>query len=169
MTIVRTGAAASAALLAIAATAPAHAEMFNRIATFHVVDNLPADADPEAGTVAEIVSATPDGMTLIYTDSPGERIGFVDIADPKNPKAAGITALDGEPTSVAVAGTNALVGVVTSESKDKPSGHVAVVNVATKAVVATCDVGGQPELGGEERRRQVPRGRDRKRARRRGE
>jgi hypothetical protein len=145
MTIVRTGAAVSAALLAIAAAAPAHAEMFNRIATFHVVDNLPADADPEAGTVAEIITATPDGMTLIYTDSPGKRIGFVDVTDPKNPKAAGIAALDGEPTSVVVAGSNALVGVVTSESYDKPSGHVAVVNVATKAVVATCDVGGQPD------------------------
>jgi hypothetical protein len=145
MTIVRTGVAASAALLAIAAAAPAHAEMFNRIATFHVVDNLPADADPEAGTVAEIVTATPDGMTLIYTDSPGKRIGFVDIADPRHPKASGIAALDGEPTSVVVAGSNALVGVVTSESFDKPSGHVAVVNVATKAVVATCDLGGQPD------------------------
>lgn len=144
MTIVRTGAAASAALLALAA-APAHAEMFNRIATFHVVDNLPADADPEAGTVAEIITATPDGMTLVYTDSPGKRIGFVDIADPKAPTAAGIAALDGEPTSVVVAGGNALVGVVTSESKASPSGHVAVVNVASKAVVATCDLGGQPD------------------------
>jgi hypothetical protein len=145
MTKVRSGAAASAALLAVAAAAPAHAEMFNRIATFHVVDNLPADADPEAGTVAEIVAATPDGMTLIYTDSPGKRIGFVDITDPKSPKASGVAALDGEPTSVVVAGSNALVGVVTSESYDKPSGHVAVVNVATKAVVATCDLGGQPD------------------------
>lgn len=144
MTLVRTGAAASAALLALAA-APVHAEMFNRVATFHVVDNLPAGADPETETVAEIVAATPDGMTLVYTDSPGKRIGFVDITDLKAPRAAGVTALGGEPTSVVVAGQNALVGVVTSESKDRPSGHIAVVDVATQAVTATCELGGQPD------------------------
>ena len=58
MTIVRTGAVAGAARVAIAAGSPAHAEMFNRIATFNVVDNLPADADPETATVSEIVAAT---------------------------------------------------------------------------------------------------------------
>lgn len=145
MTIVRTGAVAGAALVAIAAAGPADAEMFNRIATFHVVDNLPADADPAAGTVAEIVAATEDGMTLVYTDSPGKRIGLVDLADPKAPRAAGIVALDGEPTSVVVAGGNALVGVVTSESKANPSGHVAIVDLAGKTVTATCDIGGQPD------------------------
>ena len=99
MTLLRTGAAAGAAILAIAAAAPADAEMFNRIATFHVVDNLPADADPATGTVAEIISATDDGMTLVYTDSPGERLGFIDLADPRAPRAAGTVALGGEPTS----------------------------------------------------------------------
>ena len=84
-------------------------------------------------------------MTLVYTDSPGERIGLIDITDPKAPKPAGVVALDGEPTSVVVIGGKALVGVVTSESKDKPSGHLAVVDLATKAVVATCDLGGQPD------------------------
>lgn len=145
MTIVRTGAVAGAALVAIAAGTPAAAEMFNRVATFHVVDNLPADADPEIATVAEIVAATADGMTLVYTDSPGERIGFVDITDPKAPRAAGVAALDGEPTSVVVAGDKVLVGVVTSDSKVDPSGHVAVVGIADKAVAATCDLGGQPD------------------------
>lgn len=144
MTIVRTGATACAALLAFAAV-PAQAEMFNRVATFHVIDNLPTDADPGVETVAEIITATPDGTTLVYTDSPGKRIGFVDISDPKTPQAAGVAVLDGEPTSVIVAGANALVGVVTSESYDKPSGHVAVVDMASGAVAATCDLGGQPD------------------------
>ncbi len=35
-----------------------------------------------AGGVAEIVAATPDGNTLIYTDADGRRIGFVDITNP---------------------------------------------------------------------------------------
>ena len=145
MTIVRTGAMAGVALIAIASAAPASAEAFNRIATFHVVDNLPADADPADDTVSEIIAPSEDGMTLIYTDSPGQRVGLIDIADPRAPRAAGVVALDGEPTSVVVSGGNALVGVVTSESYANPSGHVAVVDLASKAVVATCDLGGQPD------------------------
>ncbi len=130
----------------LAAPLAAHAaEMFNRIATFHVVDNLPAGADAKTATVAEIITTTADGKTLVYTDSPGERIGLIDITDPKAPKAAGTVALGGEPTSTVVAGGMALVGVVTSESKAKPSGHLALVDLATKSVKATCDLAGQPD------------------------
>ena len=121
------------------------AEVFNRIATFHVVDNLPAGADPAKSTVAEIITATADGNTLVYTDSPGQRIGLIDITDPKMPKPAGIVDLGGEPTSTVVMGSHALVGVVTSKSKAEPSGHLAIVDLATKTVIATCDVGGQPD------------------------
>ncbi len=144
MHLLRLG-AISAVLLASTALVPANAEVFNRIATFHVVDNLPAGADPEKETVSEIIAATDDGMTLVYTDSPGERVGLIDIADPKAPKTAGTVALEGEPTSVVVIGSKALVGVVTSESYTEPSGHVAVVDLASKAVDATCDLGGQPD------------------------
>ncbi|HWJ73374.1 MAG TPA: esterase-like activity of phytase family protein [Kaistia sp.] len=135
---------ASTALIGAAPAAGA-AEMFNRIATFHVVDNLPADADAKKATVAEIISATADGKTLVHTDSPGQRLGLIDITDPKMPKAAGTVALGGEPTSTVVAGGNALVGVVTSETKAKPSGHLSVVDLATKSVKATCDLAGQPD------------------------
>jgi sugar lactone lactonase YvrE len=134
-----------AAVLLASTSLPATADQFHRIATFHVTDNLPAGADAKKGTVAEIVAATPDGRTLVYTDSPGERVGIVDIADPAKPKAAGVVALGGEPTSVVVAGAKALVGVVTSESYAKPSGHVAVVDIASRTVEATCALGGQPD------------------------
>ena len=144
MTLPRAG-ALTAALLAFTALTPANAAVFNRVATFNVVDNLPADADPEKETVAEIVAATADGATLVYTDSPGERVGLIDVTDPKAPTAAGVVALGGEPTSVVIAGGMALVGVVTSESFADPSGHLAVVDLATKAVTATCDLGGQPD------------------------
>ena len=137
--------ALSAVLLASTALAPAHADVFNRIATFHVVDNLPADADPGKQTVAEIIAATEDGMTLVYSDSPGERIGLIDISDPKAPKAAGVVDVGGEPTSVVVVGGKALVGIVTSESYTAPSGHVAIVDLASKAVDSNCDLGGQPD------------------------
>jgi hypothetical protein len=137
--------ALTAALVAASALTPAAADVFNRVATFHVVDNLPAGADPEMETVSEIVAATDDGMTLVYTDSPGERIGLIDIPDPAAPRAAGVVALGGEPTSVVVLGGKALVGVVTSASYTEPSGHLAIVDIASKSVDATCDLGGQPD------------------------
>ncbi len=135
----------AATLLAGTALASQAAEVFNRIATFHVVDNLPQGADSSKSTVAEIITATADGNMLVYTDSPGGRIGLIDIADAKAPKPAGTVALEGEPTSTVVIGDHALVGVVTSKSKAEPSGHLAIVDLAAKKVAATCDVGGQPD------------------------
>lgn len=92
--------AALAAALAASTVPAAQAEpVFNRIASFAVAGNLPAGADWNAPTSAEIIAATEDGNTLIYTDSPGKRIGFIDITDARAPKAGGIVAFDGEPTS----------------------------------------------------------------------
>lgn len=136
---------ALAACLLASTTLPAAADQFRRIASFHVADNLPAGADPKKGTSAEIIAATPDGRTLVYTDSPGERLGFIDIADPDKPVAGGVVGLGGEPTSVVIAGGKALVGVVTSKSFVEPSGHVAVVDLAGRKVEATCELGGQPD------------------------
>ncbi|QIB35535.1 esterase-like activity of phytase family protein [Ancylobacter pratisalsi] len=132
------GLAASAAV----AQSPAP---FNRIATFNVIDNLPAGADPSKSTAAEIITFTEDGNTLIYSDSPGHRIGFVDITDPNMPKAAGVVALDGEPTTTVVIGGKAYVGVNTSVTKSNPSGHLAVVDIATRKVEDKIDLGGQPD------------------------
>lgn len=134
-----------AAVLMATTSLPAAADSFNRIATFHVVDNLPAGADAKKDTVAEIVAATENGETLVYTDSPGKRIGLIDIKDPAQPKPAGTVDVGGEPTSVVVAGGKALVGVVTSEDFTKPDGHVAIVDIASKKVEATCALGGQPD------------------------
>ena len=138
----------SAAVLALAgaaATAEAADAPFNRIGTFNVVDNLPTGADPAKSTAAEIITFTEDGNTLIYSDSPGQRIGFIDIADPSAPKPAGVVALEGEPTTSVVIGGKAYVGVNTSESKANPSGHLAVVDIASRKVEAKYDLGGQPD------------------------
>ncbi|MEM7022049.1 MAG: esterase-like activity of phytase family protein [Pseudomonadota bacterium] len=107
--------------------------------------NLPAGSDPTSETVAEIVAATPDGMMLVYTDGPGERLGFIDLADPSAPAPADTVDVGGEPTSVTAVGTTALAGVNTSESYTEPSGHVAVIDVAERTVAAQCDLGGQPD------------------------
>jgi hypothetical protein len=140
-------ASAGGAALVIGASAGAGAEearYFDRVATLPVYLNLPQDADPKGQTVAEIVAATPDGMTLVYTDSPGERVGLLDITDPADPKPGGTIPMGGEPTSVKVVGAHALVAVSTG-TRAEPKGHVAVVDLARREVVATCDVQGQPD------------------------
>lgn len=116
-------------------------QTFHRIATFPVFLNT----DIETESVSEIVAATADGMMLVYTDSENEALGFVDIADPANPQPAGLLELDGEPTSVAVAGAYALAGVNTSESFVDPSGTLEVIDIASQTVIRSIDVGGQPD------------------------
>ena len=138
--------AALAAVLAASVASAASAEpVFNRIASFAVVDNLPEGKDKATPTSAEIIAASEDGNTLVYSDSPNKAIGIIDITDAKAPKAGGSVSLEGEPTSVAVAAGKALVAVNTRESFVKPSGVLAQVDLASKKIDATCDLGGQPD------------------------
>ncbi|SIO47142.1 hypothetical protein SAMN05444287_3327, partial [Octadecabacter temperatus] len=125
---------------------PAYAQdmNFNRIASFQVADNLPEAEE----TSAEIIAATADGMTLVYTDSPGASIGFIDITDPTNPAPLGVFMPDGEPTSVAVIGNYALAGVNTSANYTEPSGFLVEIDVATQQEVGRCDLPGQPDSVG---------------------
>lgn len=138
-------AALTAALLASAAL-PATAEpVFNRVATFPVAANLPPEKEKLTTTSAEIITASEDGNTLIYSDSPLGAIGFIDITDPKSPEAGGALMMDGEPTSVAVAGTKVLAAVNTSKNYREPSGTLKVVDIASRTIEATCELGGQPD------------------------
>lgn len=132
--------ALTSVLLATTATVSA-AEVFNRIASFAVGQN---NAEAEASS-SEIITATDDGLTLIYSDSPAGGIGFVDITDAKAPKAGGFLAMAGEPTSVTVIGGQAYVAVNTSESFTAPSGKLVVVDIASKAIEGEFDLGGQPD------------------------
>ncbi|GAA0813548.1 esterase-like activity of phytase family protein [Spirilliplanes yamanashiensis] len=124
-----------------AAPDPAPAPAFGRLAT--VPAYLNSSAADEAA--AEIAAVTTDGRTVVYSDSPGERLGFLDITDPAAPKPAGTLAAGGEPTSVAVLGRHILAAVNTSESFTKPSGKLLVVDAATRAVVRTIVLDGQPD------------------------
>ncbi|MGB5833992.1 MAG: esterase-like activity of phytase family protein [Thiohalocapsa sp.] len=129
-------------------------ETFRPVATFDVTRN-------EGSKVAEIVDVTKDGKTLVYTDSPGKLLGFVDITDPSAPQEDGIIPLDGEPTSVAVRGRYALIGVNTSEVEtctfdhdgDEEtisiitdwSGKLVIIDIPTRAEVKQIDLDGQPD------------------------
>lgn len=133
-------------VLALTAGSAAAQEMnFNRIASFPVVANMADGEDTSRETSPEIIAATADGMTLVYTDSPLEALGRVDISDPANPAPLGNIALPGEPTSVAVIGATAYVAINTSESYTDPSGQFLAIDVASGETVATCDLLGQPD------------------------
>ncbi|MFG6079208.1 esterase-like activity of phytase family protein [Paracoccus litorisediminis] len=133
-------------LVALAAASPAVAEpVFNRIASFATADNMADGEDRARATSAEIMTATADGMELIYSDSPLNAIGLIDITDPAAPKPLGNIPMDGEPTTTVVLGGTAFVGVNTSESFTQPSGVLRSVDLASKSVIASCDLGGQPD------------------------
>ncbi len=137
----------AAVLIAHTSTVSAHTQgwprhkSFNRIAVFPVFKNT----NIEIETVAEIVSASSDGMKLIYTDGKTNNIGFVDIYDPTKPKALGVVGLNGEPTSVAVSDDYALVAVNTSADFVNTSGELVVIDVSNQEIVATHPLDGQPD------------------------
>lgn len=118
---------------------------FNRIATFAVCDQVGSSCESDDAVNAEIVAASSDGMTLVYTNGEKGEIGFVDITDPARPKALGAVAVGGEPTSVAVVGAYALAAVNTSPSFVQPAGKLMVIDIARRTTVHTIDLGGQPD------------------------
>lgn len=118
---------------------------FNRIASFPVCLQINATCNTSDATAAEIVAASTDGMTLIYTDALKQQVGFVDITNPAKPKAKGVLAMGGEPTSIAVKGGYALIAVDTSADFINASGDLVVVDIATQAIVHRRSLGGQPD------------------------
>ncbi|MFM1863414.1 MAG: hypothetical protein RLZ26_1936 [Pseudomonadota bacterium] len=136
--------ALASSLIALIAAAPAVAEQnFNRIASFATpLNNAERAADPSS---AEIIAASEDGMTLVYTDSPHGAVGLIDITDPAAPRPLGNIAVTGEPTTAVFIGARIFAGVDTSESFTAPSGKLVTIDPASRAVVAECDIGGQPD------------------------
>ena len=119
------------------ATAGRDGSYFTHIATFDVTDN--------GNVSAEIIDHWAGGDMLVYTDSPSESLGMIDIASPSAPTAGGTIDLGGEPTSVAILGDLALVGVNTSPDFVNPSGELRVIDLTDGSTVATIDLGGQPD------------------------
>ena len=118
---------------------------FNRIATFSVCSQIEESCNDDTETSVEIITATDDGMTLIHSDSPYGVIGFIDISDPSNPEGTGVVSLNGEPTSVAVWGNYAIAAVNTSADYVNTSGILVAIDIATRTISKTWDLGGQPD------------------------
>lgn len=124
---------------------PDSTKFFNRVATFVVCNQVGATCESADTTAAEIVAASTDGMTLVYSNSPKGEVGFVDITDVKAPKGLGALAMGGEPTSITVLGTQALVAVNTAKDFVNVSGKLVVVDIATRKEVASIALPGQPD------------------------
>ena len=77
---------------------------FNRIATWFVCSQLDPTCNVDDETSAETIWVTKDSNTLVYTDSPRDRVGFIDITDASAPEAMGFVDLPGEPTTVRIHG-----------------------------------------------------------------
>jgi hypothetical protein len=139
---------------------------FQRVATFgNYLNNGPDAADE---TVSEIVAATADGRTLVYTDALRGTIGLVDISNPSQPAPRGVFRLDVDPeddiehspTSVDILGSRyALIAVdTTSGDFERPSGYLLVLDISDPQSPTPArpplDLGGQPDsikIGPDER------------------
>ncbi|SES04366.1 esterase-like activity of phytase family protein [Lentzea albida] len=133
------------ALVLLVSAAPAQASAPSRFQRFDTMSVFRNSSAAEH-TAAEIAAATADGRLVVYTDSPARRIGFARPA--RSGRALtpdGVLAMPGEPTSVDVVGGLALVAVNTSKSYTEPSGVLVVVDLGRRAVVATHELGGQPD------------------------
>jgi hypothetical protein len=121
-------------------------QRFERIATF---PNYRGHTDPSKETVSEIIAATPDGGTVLQTDSERELVRTISIKDPTKPRHLGAVEVDGEPTSVAVrSAETAVVSVDTSDGFTNPSGELVMLDITEPAkprVRKRLDLGGQPD------------------------
>lgn len=126
------------------AASGANAAAFNRIASFETSANLPAEQQANE-TSAEIIAASDDGNTLVYSDSPNKGLGFIDISNPKAPQPAGYLAMAGEPTSVAISSDYVLAAINTSASFTQPSGILTTISLKDRTILSSCDLGGQPD------------------------
>ena len=118
-------------------TPPESSPLFDHVASFDVRRN--------GNEVAEIVRATADGRTLVYSDSAPSSIGIIDVTTPDHPMPAGRIDVGGSPPSVAIREGLALVAVDTSESFTSPSGELKVIRLSDRSLLRTIDLGGQPD------------------------
>ena len=160
-----TGAALAGSVFAAGSVAADTLAPIEHLGSFFVTTNLAEGEDQATPTSAEIVDVTDDGATAVYTDGVAGRVGFVDISDPTAPAPLG--AIDvGDPTSAGIVGDYLLVSTNTSEDFANPSGELLVIDLASREVLATLPLSGQPDAVAIAPSGSLRRGRHRERARR---
>ncbi len=116
---------------------------FTKVASFTVCQQT--DCTESRITSAEILAATKDGLTLIYTDSPRNSVGFLDISEPGNPLSLGRLVMPGEPTSVTTNEDYALVVATISKPAEQPAGVLVVIDIDTRQIIHSIPLTGQPD------------------------
>lgn len=116
-------------------------QSFQRIAHFPVYLN----SQYEHKTSAQMVAATVDGNTLVYTDRALEGIGLVDIRNPAAPAKSVIIPLGAEPTAVVVRGDQLLVTLDTSLDFVNVSGKLVLIDLITRQQQGSIELSGQPD------------------------
>ena len=104
--------------------------------------------------IAEIVDVADDGNLLVFTNAGDSEIGFVDISNPTQPQLVATLTVNGEPTSVSVAGRYAFATVwvdLPEEGQPPPAflpGALVVIdlqNPAAPSIVGSVDIGFHPD------------------------
>jgi hypothetical protein len=121
-------------------------KFFNRVSTFAVCNQVGASCESADTTAAEIVAASTDGMTLIYSNSPKGEVGFVDISDISTAQSAG-RAGHGRRAHLGHGAGHAGAGGGQHAYADfvNVSGKLVVVDIATRQAVASITLPGQPD------------------------
>lgn len=104
---------------------------------------VPLNQYAVGGAVAEIISASPDGAMLAFTNAGNKQIGFIDIRDALAPQALGTVDVSslGEPTSVAITpnGQYAIAAILAAD--DNP-GLLLFINPTTRELVGQLQLPG---------------------------
>lgn len=123
------------------AAATATAQSFDRVSSFPTALNLDADAGG-ADTSAASIAVADDGATLAYADRRLGAIGFIDLSDPEHPLPGGRFAVDGAPTSVAIAGETMLASV-DGDRAASTGGFLLATSLDGRVERTRCDFGGR--------------------------
>jgi hypothetical protein len=118
---------------------------FNRVATFHVCQQLEASCNLDTRTNAADVSVSSDGTTLVYADAFTNSLGFVSISNPEAPKGISKISLQKSPIAVRALVKSKIVVALSVDQETEASELVAVLNVATgstPAIVRTIPLSG---------------------------
>lgn len=109
------------------------------IAAFQPVGSL------SDGQFAEVGAASPDGMTVAFTNPETDRFVIVDISDPVHPEVTGEFASGGLATSIAITKDGRYAIGVARNSRLETSDDAIVIDLQTREIVRRIEVTSEPD------------------------
>lgn len=122
------------------------------VAGFRLISKFTAPGGP----IAEIIAATPDGNTLVYTSSVDQSVGFLDLTTPRAPVASGSVDIAetvpnhaGQATSVAVTPDGRYAVVTVKDTTDPigraDPGRLVFIEIASRTIAGSVVLGVGPD------------------------